>query len=165
MGFGSDGASVMTGRLTGVGTRLHQSNPYLVAIHCVAHRLALACSQAGEKVPYVQKFKRALTTLYSFFHTSAVRTAGLKAIQELLNSPSLKMKEAKDVRWLSHDQAVQTIQITLPAVLTALEQEGTENGEPVAIGLVRVMKCYEFVACLYLMCDVLPHLSHLSRLF
>ena len=74
MGFGSDGASVMTGRLTGVGTRLHQSNPcaYLVAIHCVANRLALACSQAGEKVPYVQKFKRALTTLYSFFHTSAV---------------------------------------------------------------------------------------------
>ena len=120
MGFGSDGASVMTGRLTGVGTRLHQSNPYLVAIHCVA-RLALACSQAGEKVPYVQKFKRALTTLYSFFHTSVVRTADLKAIQELLNSPSLKMKEAKDVRWLSHDQAVQTIRRTLPAVLTALE--------------------------------------------
>lgn len=72
MGFGSDGASVMTGRLTGVGTRLHQSNPYLVAIHGFAHRLALACSQAGEKVPYVQKFKRALTTLSSFFHTSAV---------------------------------------------------------------------------------------------
>ena len=74
------------------------------------------------------------------------------------------MKEAKDVRWLSHDQAVQTIRRTLPAVLTALEREGTKNGEPVAIGLVRVMKCYEFVACLYLMCDVLPHLSHLSRL-
>ena len=75
------------------------------------------------------------------------------------------MKEAKDVRWLSHDQAVQSIRRTLPAVLTALEREGTENGEPVAIGLVRVMKCYEFVACLYLMCDVLPRLSHLFRLF
>ena len=72
MGFGSDGASVMTGRLTGVGTRLYQSNPYLVAIHCVAPCLALACSQAGEKVPYGQKFKRALTTLYWFFQASAV---------------------------------------------------------------------------------------------
>lgn len=47
MGFGSDGASVMIGRRTGVATRLKQRNPYLVAIHCVAHRLALACSQAG----------------------------------------------------------------------------------------------------------------------
>ena len=116
-------------------------------------------------MPYVQKFKRALTTLYWFFQASAVRTAGLKTIQELLNSPSLKMKEAKDVRWLSHDQAVQTIRRTLPAVLSALEREGSEKGEPVAIGLVKVMKCYEFVACLYLMCEVLPHLSHLSRLF
>ena len=165
MGFGSDGASVMTGRLSGVATRLHRSNPYLVAIHCVAHRLALACSQAGEKVSYIQKFKKALTTLYWVFQASAVRTAGLKSIQEMLNSPALKMKEAKDVRWLSHDQAVQTLRRTLPAVLTALEREGSENGEPVAIGLVRIMKCYEFVACLYLMCEVLPHLSHLSRLF
>ena len=67
MGCGSDSAAVMTGRVSGVVTRLHRSNPYIVAIHCVACRLALACSQAGEKVPYVQKFKKALTTLYLFF--------------------------------------------------------------------------------------------------
>ena len=133
-GFGSDGASVMTGRLRGVGTRLHRSNPYLIAIHCVAHCLALACTQAGEKVPYVQKFKRALGTLYWFFQASAVRTAALKAIQDLLNSLSLKMKEAKDVRWLSHDQAVLMLRRTLPAVLTAMEREGSEKEEPVAIG-------------------------------
>ena len=48
MGFGSDGASVMTGTVIGVGTRLDRSDPYLVAIHCVAHSLALAGSQAGE---------------------------------------------------------------------------------------------------------------------
>ena len=116
-------------------------------------------------MPYVQKFKRALGTLYWFFQASAVRTAALKAIQDLLNSPSLKMKEAKDVRWLSHDQAVQTLRRTLPAVLTALEREGSEKEEPVAIGLFKVMKSYEFVACLHLLCEILPHLSHLSRLF
>jgi hypothetical protein len=98
----------MTGRVSGVATRLHRSNQYLVAVHCVAHRLALACSQAGQNVPYVQKFKKSMTTLFCFFQASAVRTAGLKAIQELLDSPTLKLKEAKDVRWLSHDQAVQT---------------------------------------------------------
>ena len=165
MGFGSDGASVMTGRVSGVAARLSQSNPYLVAIHCVAHRLALACSQAGERIAYIQKFKKALTTLYWFFQASAVRTAGLKAIQEMFDTPSLKLKEAKDVRWLSHDLAVQTLRRSLPAVLTALEREGAEHGEPVAMGLVKVMKCYQFVACLHLMSEVLPHLSHPSRLF
>jgi hypothetical protein len=40
----------MTGRVSGVATRLHRSNQYLVAVHCVAHRLALACSQAGQRM-------------------------------------------------------------------------------------------------------------------
>lgn len=65
LGFGSDGAAVMTGIISGIATRLHQNNPYLVAVHCVAHHLALACSHTGEKVAYVQKFKKALTTLFS----------------------------------------------------------------------------------------------------
>ena len=40
----------MTGRVSGVATRLHRSNQYLIAVHCVAHRLALACSQAGQRM-------------------------------------------------------------------------------------------------------------------
>ena len=83
----------------------------------------------------------------------------------MINTPSLNLKEVKDVTWLSHDNAVQTLQRTLTAVLIALGREGAENGEPAAIGLMRVMKCYEFVACLNLTCKVLPRLSHLSRLF
>ena len=165
MGFGSDGAAVMTGRVTGVATRLHHSNQYLVSIHCAAHRLALACSQTGEDVDYVSKFKRSLSTLFWFFQASPVRTSGLKAIHEMLNSTYLKLKEAKDVWWLSHDQAVQTLRRCLAAVLTALEREAAENGEAVAVGLVKVMKSYHFIACLHLMSEVLPHLSHLSRLF
>lgn len=65
MGFGSDGASVMTGRVSGVATRLNRINPYLVSIHCV---VALAVSQASEQVEYIKKFKRSLASIYSFFH-------------------------------------------------------------------------------------------------
>ena len=36
VGFGSDGASVMTGQRTGVATRLKHRQPKLVTIHCVA---------------------------------------------------------------------------------------------------------------------------------
>lgn len=53
----------------------------------------------------------------------------------------------------------------LAAVLVTLEREGNDNSDPVAIGLVKVMKYYRFVACFHLMCEVLPHLSLLSRLF
>ena len=50
MGFGSDGASVMTGHDSGVGAVIKCSNPYLISIHCFAHRLALTSSQATEQV-------------------------------------------------------------------------------------------------------------------
>ncbi|XP_060599728.1 uncharacterized protein C17orf113-like [Ruditapes philippinarum] len=40
-GFGSDGASVMTGRKAGVGVKLKADNPRIIHIWCAAHRLAL----------------------------------------------------------------------------------------------------------------------------
>ena len=56
MRFGSDGASVMTGVRSGISTRLKADNPYIVNIHCVAHRLALAAAQASDKVRYLKFF-------------------------------------------------------------------------------------------------------------
>ena len=50
MYFGSDGASVMTGCDDGVAAIMKCSNSYLISIHCVAHRLALASSQFAEQV-------------------------------------------------------------------------------------------------------------------
>ena len=50
IGFGSDGASVMVGCRSGVTTQLKSLNPAMIAVHCVAHRLALAASQAADKI-------------------------------------------------------------------------------------------------------------------
>ena len=47
VGFGSDGASVMIGKRSGVATRLKNKQPILTSILCMVHRLALAASQAG----------------------------------------------------------------------------------------------------------------------
>ena len=38
-------------------------------------------------------------TLFLFYQNSAVHMAGL---QEVLDDPVIKLKQAKDVRWLSH---------------------------------------------------------------
>ena len=53
----------------------------------------------------------------------------------------------------------------LPAVITSLEREATERGDALAVGLSKVVKRYKFIASLYLMCDTLPIVSRLSRLF
>lgn len=100
-GFGNDGAAVMTGRHTGVATRL-KAHTQMISIHCVNHRLALAAADAADNIPYLQRFKTNLRGLFTFYQNSPVCLAGLHAIQEVLNDPIIKCREAKDVRWLSH---------------------------------------------------------------
>ena len=94
-GLGSDGASVMLGMRGGVATLLKKEVPFMIANHCIAHRLALACGQASDEVPYIKKFKAILDQLYRFYDNSPVRTAGLHSIQEILNEPNLKLCQAK----------------------------------------------------------------------
>ena len=49
-GVATDGASVMTGVRSGVTTRMKERNPFIVATHCIAHRLALASGKAADTV-------------------------------------------------------------------------------------------------------------------
>ena len=54
---------------------------------------------------------------------------------------------------------------TLPSLLVSLDRESSENGEPTAVGLYKFMKSYKFVASVYLLSDILPHLGRLSCIF
>ena len=164
VGFGCDGASVMVGARNGVATRLKSHNPVMISIHCVAHRLALAATQAADSIPYLKKFKQYLFQIFYYYHNSAVWSASLKAIQEVLEDPILKTKEAGDTRWLSHDQAVSTVRQILPSAIVHMEEEA-DKGDALALGIVHVMRNYYFVAYVYLLSNILPHHSRLSRLF
>ena len=142
-GLGSDGASVMLGRRGGVSRLLKDKIP------CIAHRLALACGQAANEIPYLKKFKDILDQIYRFYKYSPVRTAGLREIQDVLNDPRLNLTQAKDVRWLSHDRAVSHLHKCFQSVLVSLEREAQERNSAEAAGLVSFVKKYKFVAALY----------------
>ena len=83
-GIGTDGAATMTGCHDGVVARLKETTPSVIGVHCAAHRLNLASSQAGDAIPYVKKFNNILRQLFDYFDKSAVRSAGLQAIQTLV---------------------------------------------------------------------------------
>ena len=73
-----------------------------------------------------------------------------------MNDPQIKLTQAKDVRWLSHDKAVQNLRRTLPS---SLEREAEEGNNAEAAGLAAFVKTYKFVAALYMFSDVLPPTS------
>ena len=50
-GIGTDGAATMIGKHNGVVTRLKDITPTAISVHCAAHRLNLASSQAEMLYP------------------------------------------------------------------------------------------------------------------
>ena len=110
MGLATDGAAVMTGITSAFGTRMKQENQRLVHIHCVAHKLALAVSQASASISAVKTYEETVEGLYFYLSNSAVRYNRLRAVYSLLKDENLiTLKWGHAVRWLSLHQAVKAI--------------------------------------------------------
>ena len=164
-GIGTDGASTMLGCRNGVVAQLKRIRPSAIGVHCAAHRLNLASSQAGDAVPYVKKFNTIIRQLFDFYANSAVCTAGLEEVQSLLQEKHIKILEPCVTRWLSIEHSVHRIKDCYVSIVLSLEREGTERCEAKAIGLSQLILEYRFVCTMLLLCDVLPHITHLSKCF
>lgn len=155
----------MTGKQNGTAKLLTDSWPGLVSVHCAAHRLALACKDAADGVPYMKIFRKHLQDLHLYFRNSANRTSALQAAASVLGVADLKVTEVKDTRWLSQEKAISNLQRNLPAVLATLAEEADLKKDPVARGLYTYCATYRFVAAIHLQADILPYLAQLSKLF
>ena len=165
MYFGSDGASVMTGHKSGVIARLCEDQPYVLNIHCMAHKLALCTSQAAESVTFLKKYKEALTNLFYYFKHSSLRTANLSKIEEVLNDKKLKIKEVHSVRWFAFYSALEAIFHTWGSLVTFFEQEKQAEKGGTAKGIHSQLTQFEFVGVTYLLMDIMPVLTKLSLSF
>ncbi|XP_067022911.1 uncharacterized protein C17orf113-like [Acropora muricata] len=106
VGLGTDGAAVMTGRHNGLGVKLKQLNNILIQVHCLAHRLNLAASQASKDIDYLERYRGQINSIYKFYSNSSVRYDKLKEIQQLLHGKVKQVVEPSSVRWLSVEACV-----------------------------------------------------------
>ena len=61
----SDGSAVyMLGKNSGLATRLKELNATILSIHCICHRLALACTDSNKDVEYVANVEDILRQLW-----------------------------------------------------------------------------------------------------
>ena len=162
LGLGTDGASVMTGRLNGLGAKLKRRNPKLTQVHCVAHRLNLAASQAGKDINFCKRYHEMIHSLYKFYSDSSVRYDRLRELQELLIGKATQMTEPTSVRWLSVEAAVKAIFANYAPVYQSLESEKT-GGK--ADGLLKFVSTVKFVLFTVLLIDILTVVGILSLTF
>ena len=83
--MGSDGASVMLGKKSGVLVLLKEQQPSLIGVHCSAHRLELCYKDAIKKVPLAGKVLTLLTGLYYMYPNSPLNRTNLKNAFKCLN--------------------------------------------------------------------------------
>ncbi|XP_006821966.1 uncharacterized protein C17orf113-like, partial [Saccoglossus kowalevskii] len=149
MGFGSDGASVMTGRLNGV---------------------ALAASDATKRdkgVVNISEYRKDVNTIYNFYHFSAARMNRLRELNDALDNNDFRsLKEPCSVRWLSLSRAVTAINNSWAVLAVELEEESRpEKNNAVAKGLLLRVSSFKFVVTTKLLKDVLVLMNRLNLLF
>ncbi|KAJ8321757.1 hypothetical protein KUTeg_000228 [Tegillarca granosa] len=160
-GMSTDGASVMVGSKKGVVTQVKALSPGVLSTHCIAHRLALSCGDAADKIPYLVQFQEVLNSAYKYFHNSPKNQARLESIQSVLQIHSTKFKEVFHTRWLSFEGAVHAIVLNYQALLSVFLEESSGK----ALSLYKPVATYKFLYCCHFLSDVLKQLSILCKMF
>ncbi|XP_052784628.1 zinc finger protein 862-like [Mya arenaria] len=163
----------MVGKRSGVAARLKQVNPLLLNVHCVCHRLALACTDTNHTLKYISNVELLLRQLWQYFQNSPKRMAAYLKIQTQLKSVRLEGKAVKGVtkrlkkachtRWLSFEASVKAVHEDYEAVLQTLAH--FQESDAIASGLLTKMKKLKFIGVIYILRDILPILGDLSRRF
>ena len=163
--IGCDGARAMIGANNSLVSRIRSYQPNILPIHCWNHRAALACADSVEELAVVKRFESTLLNLWHYFHKSALR-ASILAEKQALNATSARtLKAACKTRWLSHGAAVVAAKSEIIAVWEALEHMKHQRSDPTADGLLRQVCVKQFIAVLYLLSLILPHLNDLSTTY
>ena len=75
----SDGASVVTGNHTGIGPKFKERDECkaMLSVHCICHRVAIACAGTGNGLEFVKSFESTMISLWPFFTNSPKRLKNL----------------------------------------------------------------------------------------
>lgn len=134
-----DGASVMSGKVSGVATRIEnklgQKIPY---VHCYNHRLHLIVTRTISEMTFIRLFFDQCIMLHEFFHHGKIAALyGGKRIGRLLEQ-----------RWSGHLAVTKVVSDNYLSILNTLDAIKNDrfNGNDVAksVGIKKVMLNLEF---------------------
>lgn len=165
VGQGYDGASVMSGKHSGVSARIKNSARFAFYVHCNAHCLNLVLVDAVKSVPEAVNFFALLQKLYNFVSGSYVHLKWLAVQKELYpQQQPRELQRLTDVRWACRYMACRNLRDRLPAVLRVLQDITLENSGDRSVearGLLSQIDLH-FIGLLVTFCKVLGDAKCLS---
>lgn len=92
-----DGASVMQGLKSGTMSMILKEAPWVIPMHCVAHKLELAALDSIKGDSYMRRFEDTVKGIYMFYHYSPKRRREVKSIAEFMDSELAHISGIKQV--------------------------------------------------------------------
>lgn len=151
----------MTGVRNGVIAKLRQDVPWLIGIHCVAHKLELAVLDGIKDVQYFADLTEMLKGLYKHYHYSA---KALRELEELANVM------AESFNGPHHCSALKVVCNKYKVIhahmhQTAVARNSSATMQGRAQNVIAKLESYKHVAFMFFMLDILDELQKLSLTF
>jgi hypothetical protein len=134
VGLATDGASAMRGDYTGLVGLLKQELPWLVAVHCAAHRLHLVAvdllKDADGPFAGALKAENLCKSVTAFFNSDK-RTIRLLEVQDSADLKEKVFSKSVETRWLSEKMVLDNVYnnyTVLPGLLLKLADEAAKDG-------------------------------------
>ena len=163
---GYDGASVMSGRCSGVQMRIKEHAPHAIYIHCHAHVLNLVLVDSVKAIPEAAEFFALLEALYIFMSTSKAHTVFLAKQKDVYpGKQPRELKRLSDTRWACRHDAINAVAYTFEALVSALEDiaNGSDKSKGIeAMGLLLQVKSFKFLLSLIVFDRILTCTKGLS---
>ena len=167
--MGADGAAVNLGRRNSVATRMLEATPFLLPIHCIAHRLELGVLAAIKNEPMLATVTDMLNKIHKHYHYSPKALCEFRAIAEAMDEHVLKPVRLAGTRWLPHmSKALDVLLQDYVVIRSLLEhvsqgRQGTAEVTGRATFLVNKLKDFRVLKFMFLLLDILASLKAQSN--
>lgn len=143
----------MTREHNGVAARLRRINRVMLNFHCLYHKLAVGCANAGGSVNYIMEVEKLLKETWKFFENTPKRTRIFMKVQGKVHYLTLTDRARK-----LKGKLAELVGCPWSRVLTACLRP-TLDCSTLLKSLVEKMKTVKFVGTSYILEEVLPCLS------
>lgn len=145
-----DGASNVSGHITGLQKRIKELEQRAIFVHCAAHNLNLVVQDAMQNIYCVRDFLIILREIIAFVRNSPKRLSIFQSLQDdnsSENVPRTSLRPFCPTRWCIRVKSMKTLESNYDALLKLLEEISRERSEAggKASGFLANMQTFKFL--------------------
>lgn len=160
-----DGASNMREKNKGLSSRMKETSPMSIYIHCYGHIINLAIQKTLEDIPEMRNTLGAVQSLYNFLEASPKRHHFFKDFDDKGNEIKRTLKSQSETRWACHWVAVKAVYEQLRRIVgSLLELSKSKDSKTYndSKNLLKSMLDFKFIFGLVILRSILMNTSSLN---